>query len=780
MDLTQLNQLDALNLERFQFMMAGTTDGLWDWNLETDEVYYSPRWFGMLGYETDELPATLDTWKRLVHPEDRDRVLQTAAEFISGESDKFEPEMRMYHKNGSEIFVLSRATKVFSESGDKPVRLIGTHIDITERKIAVQQRIESEKSYHELFNSLNEAVYILDDKGRFLDVNQGAVKMYGFPQSYFLDKSAADLSAPGLNDLRNLGRQLSLAMQGEPQRMEFWAFRSDKSVFPKEVHLYSGTYLGRAVVIAVARDITEQKKAEAQLKQQIDFQSQILEQASEGIVLWELTEDDKFVRFLVWNRRMQEITGYTKEEINQLGWLETMYPDLQERAKARKTMLKALLGSPNKGTDFEILSKKGESKQLYINSKRILGENNKPNVLAIIQDFTKRKFLEEQLRHSQKMEAIGTLVGGIAHDFNNMLGALQGNIYLAKLSLKEHPSALQRLEKIKLLSNRAAETVEQLLTFARKDGLRKSTFNLNTLIQETHELSKTLLPGNISHEITLCEHPLYIKGNVAQLQQVLLNLLNNAIDALEKTKKPKISCKLMPYKASQNFLKKHPELRGTHFAKVCISDNGDGIGPQYLEKIFEPFFTTKEVGKGTGLGLSMVYGSIQTHSGAIEVVTKPKQGTSFNIYLPIQQKVDDLHVVQNISLALNKGDDKPLILLVDDKEELRATTGEVLVSLGYRVMEARDGEQALNLFESHKDEIDLIISDSVMPKMSGEKLHKAIREIRKEIPIILLTGYDKGRVIEGIQITDAHSMIMNKPLDIEKITETIQSLLSNR
>jgi len=854
----------------------------------------SPSNARMMACEVDDLLGT-PVAQYYVDAKQRDVFLKSIAEG-GGVISNFEAELRRC--DGEMIWVSTNAHQLLDDQGNV-AGIEGTVRDITSRKQAEQQLLESEQSYRGILNSLREAVYIQDEQGRFLDVNEGVERMYGYPRDHFIGKTPEFLSAPERNDLDSIGKMVHLAFNGEPQSFEFWALRSSGEEFPKEVHLYPGSFFGEKVVVAVATDISRHKQIEKTLQQEINFRSQLLDQAAEGVVLWHLSHSETFVEFLVWNDRMQAITGYSRAEINKRGWLETMYADEFRRAEARNTMLAVLDGKVNKGKDFEIVTKAGEPRSLHIASSLVHSEDKEPCVLAVIQDvserkkqqklletsrkrfqtlfdstsdglfilnmqgafidinrtaherlgYTKeellamhisdldspefaarvpqriaeilanghavfesahyrkdgsimpveinsrvielddeqvffsvirdisdRKMLEQQLRQSQKMEAIGTLVGGIAHDFNNMLAAIQGNIYLAKLEIQEHPEAFDRLSNIESLGTRAADMVQQLLTFARKDSVKMAAFNLNRFMTEGYKLAKAIIPENIDHQTRVCNESLNIIGDATQLQQVLFNLLNNAVDAVADTPHPRIRCDLAIYEANSAFKQQHAELQGDLFARITVQDNGCGMPNGQLEKIFEPFFTTKEVGKGTGLGLSMLYGAIQTHAGAIVVESDPGEGSSFHIYLPLYNGAIEAATTDQELPSENSGG---TILLVDDEEELRGTTGNVLTKMGYQVFQAGDGVEALEIFRSKQKEISLILSDVVMPNMGGIELLKAIRQLDKRVPVILTTGYDKSLVTSNA-IQMQNCQILNKPFKFDLLSNTIQQLIKKK
>jgi len=347
-------------------------------------------------------------------------------------------------------------------------------------------------------------------------------------------------------------------------------------------------------------------------------------------------------------------------------------------------------------------------------------------------------------------------------------------MYLAKKRIEKGnlTEAIDKINSVDELSQRAAAMTSQLLTFARKGIVQMHELSMNSFVKESLKLAQVTIPENIQviHDVTT--EDVLINGDITQLQQVLLNLLNNARDAVENAPEPRIALKLERYIPDDDFISRHSESGA--FAHLSVSDNGCGIPKKHLEKVFDPFFTTKAVGKGTGLGLSMVYGAIQSHEGFIEVESKQGRGSTFDIYIPLLEGAEEEVGVDDLDgPAECKGE---TILFADDELHVRETTAEVLVSMGYKVLQAQDGLEAIDLFRTHQDDIDLVILDVVMPHCGGIPLAKRIRELSSDMPVIFMTGYDKEHVLgKGDQINC--SEVLTKPVNFDALSHTIQRML---
>ena len=409
-----------------------------------------------------------------------------------------------------------------------------------------------------------------------------------------------------------------------------------------------------------------------------------------------------------------------------------------------------------------------------VSSNKSSTKQTTSHFVTILQDMTEHDLLEAQLLQAQKTESIGTLVGGIAHDFNNNLAAIMGNTYLAKAAIKAGRThdAKQKVENIESLSKHAATVVAQLMAYARQDIVQKDNINLSSTIENTIALSNVTIPENIQFDVRIIPSDDVVYADPSQIQQMVMNLLNNARDAVAKVEQPSITLSVAPFFADANFHKRNPDISTLHFMRLSIQDNGHGIATEDLPHIFDPFFTTKEVGEGTGLGLSMILGMVQSHQGVIEVESTQGKGTTFHIYLPIVE--DTLNTTPDTNQLVHEHAQGETILLIDDDDEVRKTTAEVLESLDYQVIQASDGLQGLQCFEQHTP--NTVIVDVIMPNMGGIEFAKKLRQQHTSVGIIFLTGYDNTGSFADIDMQN--TLILNKPINFDKLHHAIQQMLN--
>lgn len=367
------------------------------------------------------------------------------------------------------------------------------------------------------------------------------------------------------------------------------------------------------------------------------------------------------------------------------------------------------------------------------------------------------------------------MVGGIAHDFNNILAGISGNIFLAKQANAGEPIAQEKLENVEKLSNRAAALINQLLTFARKDKGYMEPLAIIPFLRETLILLRSGVAENIIIKENICDDVLLIRGDTTQLHQMLMNLITNAADALDSAENPSIDVVAEPMIVDKLLVEKKPFLIEGSYLHLKVQDNGCGIELRNINHLYEPFFTTKEQGKGTGLGLAMVFGAIKTHHGYIDVESAVGKGTTFHVYLPLLQDESKTCVVSLDSQTIVDGAGET-ILLVDDELNIVETSKEVLESLGYQVLIASNGVEALDVYAMHQESIDLVMIDVVMPKMGGVEAVQKMQQLSPNLKVIYSTGYDKDAAMAGYR-HQKEVAILTKPYDIQLLSQTIRQQL---
>jgi PAS domain S-box-containing protein len=398
-------------------------------------------------------------------------------------------------------------------------------------------------------------------------------------------------------------------------------------------------------------------------------------------------------------------------------------------------------------------------------------EGNIVGILGVFSDITERKNLEARLLQAQKMETVGQLAGGIAHDFNNNLTAVIGYAYMLKMKIKDDEDLRDYANRILLLSDRAANLTKSLLAFSRKQLMNPMPVDLNEIIKRVDHLLSRIIGEDIKLQVVLLEEDLIVMADSGQIEQVLMNLATNARDAMPKGGLLTIGTETAYI--DHKFIKEHGFGKEGRYALISFADTGIGMDRETREKIFEPFFTTKEVGKGTGLGLSMVYGIIKQHEGYINVYSEPGMGTTFRIYLPlIKAKVEEIkpEVIQPVERGTET------ILLAEDEIEVKEFTKKMLEEYGYKVITAGSGQKAIDEFKAHKDKIQLVLLDVIMPNKNGKEAYEEIKKIMPDIKVLFMSGYPAD-IIHKHDIIEKGFAYIEKPASPTKLLRKIREVL---
>ncbi|PIP03233.1 MAG: hypothetical protein COX55_01185 [Zetaproteobacteria bacterium CG23_combo_of_CG06-09_8_20_14_all_54_7] len=637
---------------------------------------------------------------------------------------------------------------------------------------ATEALATSEHLQHLLLDTLTQQVVYKDLDSHYIACNRTFAGGLGMAPEELIGKSDFEIYPHELAE-RYRADDLAVMKSGETIQIEEPYEAGGQKFWINTVKTPMRDATGKVTgVLGIFWDVTKQRRAVQELEQSRGSLAEAQRLAKLGS--WEL---NLVTGKLTWSDEVYEIFEIDKMEFGASyeAFLNAIHPEDHE--KVNLAYSNSLKNREPYDIVHRLLMKDGRIKYVNERCETDFDESGKPlRSTGTVQDITEMREVEEQLRQAQKMEAVGTLVGGIAHDFNNKLAAITGNLYLAQHGVDPRSEIAARLQSVEALSFEAANMVKQLLTFARKGKVEQKPMALVPFIKETAKLNSVAIPENIHLSMSYCENPLLITGDITQLQQLFLNLLTNARDALEGVDQARIDLSLQHYEPDSDFIERHPEAANViAFACMRISDNGHGIAPEHLEQLFDPFFTTKEVGKGTGLGLAMVYGIVQSHHGVIEVESTPEQGSCFSIYLPLRSDTTTVLPTDQQQEVVNG--DGETILLADDDENVLQTFADVLTSINYRVLTANEGHTALEIYRQHRDEIHLAILDIIMPKLTGPEVAQQIREIAPEAKLFFATGYDKE--LDHLGITD-NIEVLDKPYNLAKVSRSIRQILERQ
>lgn len=635
--------------------------------------------------------------------------------------------------------------------------------DITRFKRAQTALMESETQYRLLFESNPLPMWVFDRKTlQFLAVNEAAVRHYGYSRAEFFRMSIADIRRP--EEIPNLLAEISRLKAGFND-LKIWRHqKKDGTLIDVEVTGHDINFHGVDAQLILVHDITERRRSDEQLRQSQERFSKAFRSSPIGITI----SSEANGRYLDANPTFLTLLGYDRDEL--LGrTVEEL--EIWEEPQQRNLLFSQLNSSqPTKPVEASFRTRSGELRRVEIAAERIL-VNDEPCILAITQDVTEAKLLEQQFRQSQKMEAVGRLAGGIAHDFNNMLGVIIGYSEIAREQVPaEHPSQ-KHLQEIRKAANRATDLTRQLLAFSRQQVLSPRALNLNSVV---HHVSK-MLRAVIGEDISLVLRPTEPLGSVCadlgQIEQVLMNLAVNARDAMPKGGTIVIETANTDLEPSS--AQRQQAVSPGPYVTISVTDNGVGMDESVKARLFEPFFTTKEPGKGTGLGLSTAYGIVKQSGGYIWVKSEPDKGATFTICLPRVDQLAENLAPTTVPAVRPKGTET--LLVVEDEEALRSLVTSVLEMNGYSVVAADGAMSALALIQQFEHNIDLILTDVILPGTSGPEMVETLKGKWPELKVLYMSGYVGTAMLQrGV---DQDIALLAKPFSVSELLVKVREVL---
>jgi PAS domain S-box-containing protein len=720
----------------------------------------------LFGYERDEVigsnPLSLNMW---VNADDRARMINVLRERsrVSG----FETSFRTKTGETREVLVAAELVDVAQERC-----ILGLALDITEHKHAEDALRESETKLRTILEASRDAIGVSKDGIRTF-ANPASVSLFGYESAdELIGAPVIDVIAPESHGFFKEMVRKRAAGDPIPPFYEVTALKKDGTTFLMEITVSSYFVKGEQFALTVLRDITDRKKALKQLEETEERFRKIFEESPLGIVM--VGSDHCFVRA---NAAFCRMLGYTEQELIALTFEDITHPEhVAEDALHVKELFSGKIALYR--TEKRYVRKDKEIVWGSSTVTIIRDESGKfLYFLTMIEDITQRKQaegekarLEEQLRQAQKMEAVGTLAGGVAHDFNNILTVIMGLGNLMQTEIDKDDIHRTYVDQIVASSARAADLTQSLLAFSRKQRITLEAHTVNGVVTSTTKLLKRLLPEDIGFSVNLTDKDTPSLLDVTQIGQVLMNLATNARDAMPHGGSLTITTGRT--RIDKNFTKTHGFGRPGEYAKLSVADTGIGIDESTMKRIFEPFFTTKEIGKGTGLGLASAYGIVKQHKGYITVSSIPFKGTTFDIYLPLIK-------TPSRKKARAAGETKggtETILIVEDDRDVRNMLTKILGSHGYATIEAVDGDDAIGVFTTHREEIDLIILDVVMPGKNGAEALGEITRTDHSVKAIFVSGYTGDVVIEkGIQSESVD--FLQKPLSVQALLGKVREVL---
>jgi PAS domain S-box-containing protein len=736
-----------LSEERYELAVAGSDDGVWDWDLTSGMAFESARARELQGLapgpELQKLDGLLESLR--VHPEDASRRAEAIRAHLAGDTPAYECEYRVRRDDGQYRWIRVRALCTRDANG-KPYRMAGSVSDADDRKQAEEALRLSRERFELAVAGSNDGILDWDIVNDRMFASPRALKIIGAPPSPTLYSTAEwkALLHVHPDDASRQAAEIQCRLDGDTEMRE-----NDYRVLHADGQYRWVRVRGSAVAGPQGKairwagslsDIDEQKRTEEALRRSEERYQLAVAGSNEGLWDWDLASDLLFL-----SPRAQQLTFVEAAEPLQPRqfWIaKTRYhPD--DIKPVRRELSRHLRGeTPFFVVEYRVQHHSGAWHWYRQRGIALRDDAGKAYRMAgSMEDITQRKNaegerdrLEAQLRQAQKLEAIGTLAGGIAHDFNNILAAILGYGEMAQKDAADGSAQRRHIDAAISAGMRAKSLVERILAFSRSGMGERVPVHVQSVVVEALDQLAGSLPAGITLQQQLDAGDAAVLGDPTQVHQVVMNLCANAVQAMKSRGTLTVTLDRVQLSAPRCSTSVLPDGA---YVRLSVRDTGTGMSPQLIERIFDPFFTTKEVGVGTGLGLSLVHGIVADLGGGIDVDSKLGEGATFTVFLPWRSTVQQPETVQEIVV----GGDGETVLLVDDEEALVRLGEEMIAGLGYEPVGFTSSTAALEAFRASPARFDAVLSDEAMPDMTGSELAREIRAIRGDIPIVLMSGY---------------------------------------
>jgi PAS domain S-box-containing protein len=772
-DITESKRIEAAlraSEQRWQFALEGSRDGVWDWNAQTNEVFFSRQWKAMLGFEEHEIGTTLDEWDKRLHPDDKESCYGDIERHFSGEMPFYQNEHRVLCKDGNYKWILDRGKVMEWMDDGKPLRVIGTHTDITDRKRTEEALRKSEEIFKYFMEYSPIYIFFKDENLRSLRLSKNFETMLGKPVVELLGKSDDELFSSEFaksivaDDMRVMKEGKGITIE-EELNGRFYS----TTKFPIIID-GNPRYLAGYII-----DITERKQAAEALRQSEDKFSKTFHMNPDAILITRIVDG----MIVMVNEGFMQIFGATEEEVIGKTAREL---NIWVNPEDRNSVIEGVKADGKVNNfEFSFRNKAGDVRYGLM-SASIIEINRAPHILTVARDITKRVRAEEereslrsQLFQSQKMEALGTLVGGIAHDFNNMLQIMMGYCDMLLSDKKKGEPGYNDLQTIIETGKGGAELVKKLLAFGQQGQIFPVPLELNHQISQLATLISQTLPHVVQVDLDLIDGPATICADHGQIDQLVMNLAINASEAMPIGGRLKIATATICL--DDEYCRTHHGSKPGGYVMLTVSDTGRGMDQEILVRIFDPFFSTKERGstRGTGLGLSVVKGIVQQQGGHVTCESEPGKGTTVKVYFPAVE-APLISVKTAVQTVLSEGTET--ILVVEDNIPVAELERRFLANAGYEVIVATNGKEALDIYQTRKEEISLVILDILMPEMSGRDCLMELLKIDPSVKVIIASGYAP----EDELLRDISPLVkgfLHKPFAISTLPADVRSVLDS-